>query len=141
MKIYFAASIRSGRQDKELFLQIIKHLEKYGTVLTEHIGDHELTTMGDQDLPDPEIYERDMEWLNAADVVVAEVTTPSLGVGYEIGQMEGKKPIFCLYREQPDRRLSAMLSGNAKLQIKSYEGIKDAQQLLDEFFSGRSAQM
>jgi len=35
MKIYFAGSIRGGRDDKELYLQLIKHLAKHGQVLTE----------------------------------------------------------------------------------------------------------
>jgi len=37
MKIYFAGSIRGGRDDKELYLEIINLLGKYGKVLTEHI--------------------------------------------------------------------------------------------------------
>ena len=37
IKIYFAGSIRGGREDKILYSQIIENLKKYGTVLTEHI--------------------------------------------------------------------------------------------------------
>jgi 2'-deoxynucleoside 5'-phosphate N-hydrolase len=47
MKIYFAGSIRGGRDDKELYLDIIKWLGKYGTVLTEHIGDATLSALGE----------------------------------------------------------------------------------------------
>ena len=37
-------------------------------------------------------------------VIVAEVTQPSLGVGYEIGRAYAmKKPILCLYRPQPEK--------------------------------------
>ena len=46
MKIYFAGSIRGGRDDKELYLEIINLLGKYGKVLTEHIGDKTLSAMG-----------------------------------------------------------------------------------------------
>ena len=38
MKIYFAGSIRGGRDEEENYLKIIKHLAKYGDVLTEHVG-------------------------------------------------------------------------------------------------------
>ena len=134
MKIYFAGSIRGGRDDKDLYAQIIQKLESYGTVLTEHIGDSELTTFGEQNSSDIEIYERDMNWLNESDIVVAEVTTPSLGVGYEIGQMEGKKPILCLFREQAGRRLSPMIGGNAHLQVQEYKTIEDIDSILDSFF-------
>ena len=37
--------------------------------------------------------------------IVAEVTQPSLGVGYEIGRAVAMgKRILCLYRPQPDKR-------------------------------------
>lgn len=100
MKIYFAGSIRGGRNDKELYLKIIKLLRGYGEVLTEHIGDKNVSVLGEDGLTDEHIYNRDMAWLNESDAVVAEVTTPSLGVGYEIGKVEGKKPVLYLFREQ-----------------------------------------
>ncbi|MEI7962017.1 MAG: nucleoside 2-deoxyribosyltransferase [archaeon] len=43
------------------------------------------------------IFDRDVAWIKEADLVVAEVSMPSVGVGYEIGFAEslGKK-IICL---------------------------------------------
>ncbi len=135
MNIYFAASIRGGRNDKELYLQIIKLLEKYGTVLTEHIGDATLTALGEQQPTDKYIYDRDMAWLMAADVVVAEVSTPSLGVGYAIGKAEGKKPILYVYRELDGKKLSAMIAGNEALIVRKYSTIEDIPAILEEFFT------
>jgi len=134
MKIYFAGSIRGGRDDKELYLEIINLLGKYGKVLTEHIGDKTLSAMGEDGPTDEYIYDRDMAWLNEADVVVAEVTTPSLGVGYEIGKMEGKKPILCLYREQDGKRISAMIGENKNVKIKRYSTLEDLEPMLKIFF-------
>ena len=37
-KIYFCGSIRAGRQDADLYARLIKLLQGYGTVLTEHVG-------------------------------------------------------------------------------------------------------
>lgn len=91
--------------------------------------------MGEDGPTDNYIYNRDMAWLNEADVVVAEVTTPSLGVGYEIGKMEGKKPILCLYREQDSKRISAMIGGNKNIQLKKYIDISDVQKILQKFFA------
>ena len=60
-------------------------LRKWGTVLTEDVGQqHSPET--DASISDKWIHDRDVEWLHEADVVVAEVTQPSLGVGYEIGK-------------------------------------------------------
>ncbi len=61
MKIYFAGSIRGGRDDQELYNALIAELQKYGTVLTEHIGDKALTGMGETKRTDKEIFDRDME--------------------------------------------------------------------------------
>ena len=42
MKIYFASSIRAGRDDVDIYLQIIKELQQYGEVLIKHIGEASL---------------------------------------------------------------------------------------------------
>lgn len=135
MKIYFAGSIRGGRDDKERYHEIINMLAKYGKVLTEHVGEKTLSALGESGPTDTRIYDRDMAWLHEADAVVAEVTTPSLGVGYEIGKMEGKKPIVCLYREQDGKRMSAMIGGNKYLKCMKYKNITEVQKILDEFFA------
>ena len=134
MKIYFTGSIRGGRDDKELYLEIINLLGKYGKVLTEHIGDKTLSAMGEDGPTDEYIYDRDMAWLNEADVVVAEVPTPSLDVGYEIGKMEDNKPVLCFYREQDGKRISAMIGGNKNVKIERYRTIDDLGPILETFF-------
>lgn len=134
MKIYFAGSIRGGRNDADAYNQIIKHLIKHGQVLTEHVGDKNLTTDGEAGKTEAFIYIRDMAWVKEADVIVAEVSAPSLGVGYEIGKAEdmGKK-IICLYRNQVDRKLSTMLVGNDNIKIIYYDTLGEALKQLDEF--------
>jgi 2'-deoxynucleoside 5'-phosphate N-hydrolase len=135
MKIYFAGSIRGGRDDQELYYSIINEIAKYGSVLTEHIGDKELTGLGEQTKTDSFIFERDMHWVREADVIVAEVSTPSLGVGYELGQAEAMgKRILCLYRESEGKRLSAMIAGNSYPTVKTYRDLNDAQAILEEYF-------
>jgi len=126
MKIYFAGSIRGGRDDKDIYFSLIRKLQEHGTVLTEHLGNAELTSFGETERTDVEIYERDMDWMREADVVIAEVTTPSLGVGYELGQAEAmQKPVLCLYRESEGKRLSAMLAGNSYMQCVTYREAED----------------
>ena len=136
MKIYFAGSIRGGREDQELYGGVIKLLSAYGEVLTEHIGSEKLTNMGETSISGSEIYVRDMAWLKAADAVVAEVTYPSLGVGYELAQAEemGKK-IICLYRPSPERRLSAMIAGNPKFRVVEYSDIDEVSKVFKQYLS------
>ncbi|XP_078676101.1 5-hydroxymethyl-dUMP N-hydrolase-like [Branchiostoma floridae x Branchiostoma belcheri] len=111
MKIYFCGSIRGGRCDAELYARIIEQLKAYGTVLTEHVGFKE-PVLKHIEGNDVAIHTQDMAWLQESDVVVAEVTQPSLGVGYEIGKAVGwNKRILCLYRPADGKGLSAMIRG------------------------------
>ncbi|MCP4110737.1 MAG: hypothetical protein GY749_35295 [Desulfobacteraceae bacterium] len=135
MKIYFAGAIRGGRDDAELYLQIIRHLKKFGTVLTEHVGDSVLSADGQKEFSDKYIHDRDMEWLLSSDVIIAEVTKPSLGVGYEIARaIENGKKVLCLYRKQEGKSLSAMISGSDQVINKEYSVLSDAEDIINNFF-------
>ena len=134
MKIYFAGSIRGGREDAKLYKKIIKYLENLGQVLTEHVGDQNLNSMGEKGGIDILIYNRDIEWLKEADIIIAEVTTPSLGVGYELAFAEKlKKPILCLYKKKNNKNLSAMISGNKNLICKNYKDFSEIQIHIEDF--------
>ena len=134
MKIYFAGSIRGGRDDVALYLEVIRQLGAYGQVLTEHIGDSGLNVLGEGG-GDREIHDRDIRWLKEADCLVAEVTTPSLGVGYEIGKAtEWGKPTLCLFRRSPGRALSAMIAGSEAVRLREYESTADLNEIFRDFF-------
>ena len=130
MTIYFAGSISGGRGDQAIYSQIIELLKQHGTVLTEQFGQSSLTSVG-ENLADRDIHDRDLAWLRKADVLVAEVTTPSLGVGYEIGRaVEWGKPVICLYRQSPERRLSGMIAGCAGITVHMYDDVRDLPAIL-----------
>jgi 2'-deoxynucleoside 5'-phosphate N-hydrolase len=139
MKIYFAGAIRGGREDVALYFEIIELLGEYGKVLTEHIGNAELTGLGEID-DDEKIHDRDLAWLKQAEYLVAEVTTPSLGVGYEIGKAtEWGKPILCLYRPGAGRALSAMIAGCNGVVVREYRSVEELKTVFDDFFKVTSA--
>ena len=135
MKIYFAASIRGGRKDQNKYNELIQFLSSKVEVLTEHVGDSSLEQTGEQNLSDKEIYQRDLEWLESADAVIAEVTNPSLGVGYELGIAEKLgKPILCLFDDgNHNRNLSAMISGNHKIMTFCYTSLEQAKKEIISF--------
>jgi len=134
MKIYFAGSIRGGREDAALYLQIIDYLKTYGEVLTEHIGDPELTGLGDDGPTDKYIHDRDLAWLQSADILVAEVTSVSMGVGYEIGRaVESGKKVLCLFRPESGKNLSAMIAGCPNLELVYYQSLDEAKLVIDGF--------
>lgn len=129
--IYFAGSIRGGRDDAKLYKQLIDELKAYGAVLTEHIGSEEISF----DLSDRHIHDRDMEWLTSSDILIAEVTTPSLGVGYEIGRAVAmEKPVVCLYRKRGEALLSAMIGGSPAVNVYNYSDLEEAKEILKSVF-------
>jgi len=133
--IYFAGSIRGGRDDFAIYTQLILKLAQFGRVLTEHVGSSALTADGEAGLP-REIHDRDLDWLKSADVVVAEVTTPSLGVGYEIGRAtQWEKPVLCLFRNDAGRTLSSMISGCPGVVVREYSTVDDTEVIFDDFFA------
>lgn len=133
MKIYFAGSISGGRDYQEIYLEIINYLKTKGKVLTEHIANSNLSSYGETNLTGEEIYTRDIEWIKESDVLVAEVTQVSLGVGYELGFAEGiGKKIICLYREKEGKRLSAMISGNKNFKVIIYKELEEVYKKLGE---------
>lgn len=131
MKIYFSGSIRGGRQDAELYNQLINEIKNYGDVLTEHVGSSQIS----HEPSDSEIHEQDMKWLNEADILIGEVTTPSHGVGYEIGRAAalGKK-VFCLYRRKKNKSVSAMINGSPHVECYEYSTIEDAKEIIKRIF-------
>lgn len=139
MRIYFAGSIRGARRKKAqaLYRQLIEHLQSMGEVLTEHVG--ETTTKGEDSLPNRYIHNRDMRWLSIADAIVAEVTKPSLGVGYEIRRaIELGKPVLCLYRPEKTKKLSAMIAGSPSVKVYKYRSIATAKPVIARFLSRAS---
>ena len=137
MKIYFAGSIRGGREDAALYLEIIEYLKTFGEVLTEHVGDPNLTDLGDDGPTDKYIHDRDLEWLQSADVLIAEVTSVSMGVGYEIGRaVESGKKVLCLFRPESEKKLSAMIAGCEDLELSNYQNLGDVKLSIKGFLKG-----
>ena len=135
--IYFAGSIRGGRDDRELYAQIIELLGDYGKVVTEHVG-HADVNLGGENAADNDIHDRDIGWLRDADVIVAEVTAPSLGVGYEIGRaVEWGKRIVCLYRPADGRKLSGMIAGCPGVDVHEYSTVADLRPIFERVLKPR----
>jgi nucleoside 2-deoxyribosyltransferase len=139
MRIYFAGSIRGGREDAVLYLQIIEYLKTFGEVLTEHIGDQNLSDFGDDGPTDRFIHDRDLAWLQAADILIAEVSTVSMGVGYEIGRaVESGKKVLCLFRDKSGKNLSAMIAGCPELTLVKYADLEEAKKFIFRFLNPTS---
>ena len=128
MKVYFAGSIRAGRSDARLYHRLTGYIKKSHTVLTEHVGDLALQ----EDLTDREIYAQDTAWLREADIVIAECTCPSLGVGYELAYAEAHGVPCHILCDETKTHLSAMLTGNPNFHVYNYREENELYAILDE---------
>ena len=134
MKIYFSCSITGGRNDQPIYAAIVNWmLERGHEVLTAHLAKTEALTTEADVLPKT-VFKRDIAWVDAAEAVVAEVSTPSHGVGYEIAYavMMGKR-VLCLARE--DVRVSKMITGNPGVTLVRYreegEAVREVEAFLE----------
>jgi nucleoside 2-deoxyribosyltransferase len=122
LTIYFAGSISGGRTDVGLYRDIIAALEAEGhRVLAGAVAAEHVTASGET-LDSCAIFDRDLAWIAAADILVAEVSMPSTGVGYEIASARYKYgiPVICLYRPAHTARCTAMVSGDRGIDLIEY---------------------
>jgi len=127
MNIYFACSITGGREFESVYQAITRALLADGQdVPTAHLADPGVKAR--EGAADPgEVFERDTAWIRGCDAVVAEVSTPSHGVGFEVAYaLNLGKAVLCVYRE--GQTISKMLTGNSHplLHVVSYQNPEEA---------------
>ena len=130
MNIYFSCSITGGRDDQHIYQKMVDFMVAQGhEVPTAHLSKADILE-DERAINALEVYQRDVNWVNDCDVLVAEVSTPSHGVGYEIAlALTQEKPVFCCY--QTGCKVSKMLLGNTSPSLSLY-AYRDAQDVLAE---------
>jgi 2'-deoxynucleoside 5'-phosphate N-hydrolase len=136
MNIYFACSITGGREFESVYQVITRALaEENHQVPTAHLAEPGVISV--EATIDPlDVYTRDTNWIQESDILIAEVSVPSHGVGYEIGYaLALGKPVLALY--QLGRKVSKMISGNPdpNLSVRSYESPENAVEIIRAFLS------
>lgn len=141
MKIYFAGSIVGGRENAQIYAQIVEYLLAKGhEVPTAHVARADVLDWEKKNPPSL-IYERDMAWIRESDALIAEVSTPSMGVGYEIATaLHLGKPVLCLHRQ--GSTVSKIILGNTEpsIKVEPYSTRQELLSLLEGFLSGLSDQ-
>jgi len=141
MKIYFAGSIVGGRENAQIYSRIVEYLLAKGhEVPSAHVARPDVLDWEKKN-PLSLIYKRDIAWVRESDALIAEVSTPSIGVGYEIATaLHLGKPVLCLYRQ--GSTVSKMILGNTEpnIRVNPYTTPEELVSLIDEFLSGLSDQ-
>ena len=138
MNIYFACSITGGRQDELVYQRLVAALQENGhQVPTAILASPEVMPMEGLVTP-ADVYARDTRWIRECDLLLAEISTPSHGVGYEIGfALSLGKRVLCLHRQ--GCKVSKMILGNPhpKLTVRSYTTAEQSVLLLNEYLTGK----
>lgn len=141
MKVYFACSITGGRDHAYLYQDIANSIKDSGAELLSELFasdkiEAEKGVSAKKNMSKRDIWEWDLNWVREADVIIAEVTQPSLGVGYEIAKAEEwGKPILALFYEPSEKRLSAMIEGSDKVKTTYYSSSDEANKAVKEFIA------
>jgi nucleoside 2-deoxyribosyltransferase len=136
MNIYFACSITGGRAFESVYQEFTHTLLADGhEVPTAHLAESDVMAL-EKVVGPRDVYARDVAWIRACDALIAEVSVPSHGVGYEIGfALELGKPVLCL--AQVNIAVSKMITGNPHpaLQVKFYKDVLEGISFIREFFA------
>jgi nucleoside 2-deoxyribosyltransferase len=140
MNIYFACSITGGRDFEAVYQTITRTLLDGGhEVPTAHLAESGVVAL-EKVVDAGEIYSRDVNWIRACEALIAEVSTPSHGVGYEVAYALGLgKPVLCCH--QAGQAVSKMITGNPdrNLRVVSYRDAHQAAGCVQEFLQNLAA--
>jgi hypothetical protein len=124
--VYFSGSISGGREDVETYRRIVRALEADGhRVFAGSVTSPDVGPDGEPMTP-AAIFDRDTDWMrevaSSGGVLVAEVSRPSHGVGYEIAMARyhyGMR-VICLWRPAFTKRCSGMIAGDRGIRLIEY---------------------
>lgn len=132
MNIFLSGSIRGGRQLLDTYVFMMDAINSTGAcVVSPHVA---RSTVFDEEkaLSEADIFFRDMGGIQQCDHLIAEVTVPSTGMGYEICYALGLgKPVLCVY--QHGAKVSSMVLGNPDIAARSYRDNEELKTIIIEF--------
>lgn len=133
MNIYFSMAISGGRQKQPVGKELIEHCKTLGQVLNGYIGKKNVNYKERKNF---DIYTRNMAWIEQADLMIAEVSVHSFGVGIEIQEaIRSNIPVLCLYDKTMlnEISISKMLTSCREIKLVGYKTNADAKRIISEF--------
>ncbi len=132
MQIYLACTVRGDRGAVAGLRTLVASLEHAGhRVLTKHLLEDNVDT-AESALTERAVYHRDIDWLEAWDILIADASGSSFGVGFEVGYVLGRSDrtdqrVVLLYRADRRDQISRLIVGNAhpRCDVIKYENADD----------------
>jgi nucleoside 2-deoxyribosyltransferase len=125
VNIYLACTVRGDRGAVRALRSLTEALERAGhVVLTKHLLQDDVEA-AEATLSERDVFERDLRWLTAADIVIADASGSSYGVGFEVGYVLGlsertPKRVLVLYDAARREQVSRLISGNSHASCATY---------------------
>src|SRR5258708_40118922 len=116
MRIYLACTVRGERNGVLAGRAICERLQQLGhEVLTTHLLAEDVES-AEAHLTEQQVYRRDLDWLSQCDVLVAEASGSSYGVGFEVGYLIGRaretgQRVLLVYHTSRRHAVSRLITG------------------------------
>ncbi len=133
-KVYIARSISKDHRNHEVSEQITHILNALGHTVLSHHSASQIQPRSLVHQPDPENYQSDIEQLKNADVVIAEVTNPEIGIGFEIAYaITQRKPVIALWKNNPHKNIHPLIAAQKSQYVKIYRyDLENVEQVLKQ---------
>jgi 2'-deoxynucleoside 5'-phosphate N-hydrolase len=140
MKIYFGFTVAGDRSALETARRLVQLLEGLGhEVLTRHLVNDDAWER-DRLISPQDVYRRDMAWLQQCEVLIAEVSGSSFGLGFETGYVLGAtaKKVTLFYRRDLEKKISLLITGNThpNCTLAPYSNLTDVESFITSNLSG-----
>src|SRR5215813_1867575 len=138
MRIYLACTVRGDRSGVQAGREIASHLERRGhEILTTHLLADDVD-VAESAITERDVFVRDLEWLSTCDVLVAEASGSTFGVGFEVGYVLARAPqtgqrVLLLYDAGRRHSISRLIvgSGGGACVTCGYESLDQVVDFLD----------
>src|SRR5213592_809040 len=126
MRIYLACTVRGDRGGVHAGRAIFERLQQHGhEVLTTHLLADDVDA-SESLLSEEEVYRRDIDWLSRCDMLIAEASGSSYGVGFEVGYVLGRaaqtgQRVVLLYDRARRAAISRLIMGACDAACRTFE--------------------
>lgn len=138
MIVYCAGAVKGDTSYREGYQEIVEIVKRNG-----HSALSELNSEFKSAFPlnVNQVFQRDIKWIEKSSMMIAEISGPSLGVGFEISYALYMReiPVLALYDAEAEN-ISAMISGcdSELLYLKTYHNDKELEEIILSFLKQQS---
>jgi nucleoside 2-deoxyribosyltransferase len=142
MTIYLAFTVRGNRGALDAARALCALLQRNGHhVLTTHLLADDADA-AERSLTEQHVYDRDIRWLESADLLIAEASGSSYGVGFEVGYVLGRsgqtgQRVLLVFDEARRPFISRMAPGvnHPACTVRGYRDAGELLAIVEEYLS------